>query len=263
MEGRRSWWITFTGLVLIVGLGTTARVAQAQTCPSGYTSCINSDTTYYCISSTFACGRPDSGSIEAFLRKKAIGGTFIVEPEPAEELECDMTASDAERAAEGAFLDVLVNSGRSTMMRAALARRMIVGTLRWVVVLTPTGFLPPSHASIAVRAGMRSVGFFHPMGGTVVAELPEFPSHLRIETSAAGTFLTFGFRSPLEVRIPHGTWRVGGSSTTDHVTLSTLAGSAGGVTSVTLDGQGIGTVTLSGFSTTEVEALRSPMFFPH
>jgi hypothetical protein len=261
MKGRIAWLGALIGVGLLVG--GTARMAFAQTCETGYTSCLNRDTTYYCVGPHVECGRPDSGSVEMMMLKKPIGGTLFPKPEPARTIDLSMSASEAATAGAGAYLEVLINSGSSTMMRAAIMRRLMMGHLSWVVSLTPGGALPPSRASVSVRAGSRSVGFFHPSGGTVVAELNEFPTRMRLETSSSGTMLTFGFATPLEIRVPRGTWSIGGSSTTDAVTLTTLAGSAGGITSFTLEGQGLGTLRLFDVSTLEVEPLRAPVVLMH
>jgi hypothetical protein len=242
MKARRQWAALLC--IVLAGLGSAASSAHAQSCPTGQTSCVNSDTTYYCISGA-ECGRPDSGSVESLLdRLGRLRMTLAPQPESAEEAEFEASAEAAGGAAPGAALDIALESRTMTLLQVRIARVVERGIPMWVV-MTPGVVTPPSVASVIGRAGRVAVPYLHPRGGSAIAELPGFPSRIRAVSSTSGTTLTLGFGAAGEIQLRAGTGRAGGRAISEALHLSTRTGSVAGISRLSFSGQGIGVLRLT------------------
>lgn len=255
MKARRQW-AALLCIALVASLALAAS-AHAQTCPWGTQSCMNSDTTYYCISANAECGRPDSGSVESLLGKAGrLRMMLSPQPEPAEEAEFEVEAGGSGDAAAGAALDIALETRAMVLLQVRIARIVERGNLKWVVETTPGFVTPPSVASVIGRAGGIAVPYLHPRGGSAMAQLPGFPSRIRAVSSTTGTTLTLGFGAAGEIQLRAGTGRAGGTAVSDALHLSTRAGSVAGITRLSFAGQGIGVLRLTHVQTQLVDVER-------
>jgi hypothetical protein len=221
-------------------------------------SCWSSDTTsYYCISSTAQCGRPDSGSVESLIDR--LGRTRLTlspQPEGAEEAEFEAEATGSGTAREGSAFEIALESRNQSLLQVRIARVMEHGVFQWVVQLTPGGALPPPRASIIGRAGAIATPYLHPRGGSTLARLPGFPTRIRATSTATGTTLTLGFAAAGEIHLRAGTGRGATTAISDALHLSTRGGSMAGITGLTFRGQGIGALRLTHVQTRTLDVER-------
>ena len=224
----------FAMVMLLLGL--LPRSPRAE-CPAGFVS--SPDSTF--CTAVGGEGRPDSGSVEMMVA----GDLRFAFPNLARTFPISMQFSHNADAAPGAFLTI---SARARAMVAPASNhadcrilRRGLHTSRWVATIGSGSAPSIPRTRLSVMNGGAPVTVPGAGAASVVVELPELPSSVRVSSVTAGRVsYTLGFHAPVSIRLVSG-----GSPTTvsgDAVTISTRLAAPGGISALDIHGHGVGTL---------------------